>query len=436
MTVNGREVTLNFTMRSLTPFAVVLLLAFEVRAKPSHVTINSDQVLVIDGKKTFPIGFTMPPPPEGRTPQGKSAIKELADAGANFLRTGAQGGPWDEARMRIEEKYMDAGARYGLHTLPFLREFSAVTNDLVEANLRKLVNRFKNHPGFGAWKGDDEPEWGKRPLEPLIRTREIIRELDPNHPLVVIHAPRGTVDSLRRYNGTGDILGMDIYPISYPPGVHSEQTNRNLSMVGDFTRMMMDVAQDKMPVWMVLQISFSGVLKSGKTLRFPTFPEERFMTYEAIINGARGLIYFGGSNEASLNERDRKLGWNWTFWQRVLRPVIEEIGSKSPLYPALLAPKSALPVQVVALPGRKPAKLVDANGPEGIEFCVRQVGQNLFLLACKREGETIQVEFSGLPRSTAKGEVMYEAPRTVEAKDGKFKDWFAPFEVHVYRFKL
>jgi NAD(P)-dependent dehydrogenase (short-subunit alcohol dehydrogenase family) len=40
---------------------------------------------------------------------------------------------------------------------------------------------------------------------------------------------------------------------------------------------------------MVLQISWSGVLNPGKTLRMPTFPEERFMTYQAIINGARGI---------------------------------------------------------------------------------------------------------------------------------------------------
>ena len=34
-------------------------------------TINEDMVFVIDGKKVFPIGFTMPPPPEGKTPAGK-----------------------------------------------------------------------------------------------------------------------------------------------------------------------------------------------------------------------------------------------------------------------------------------------------------------------------------------------------------------------------
>ena len=146
------------------------------------------------------------------------------------------------------------------------------------------------------------------------------------------------------------------------------------------------------------------------------------MTYEAIINGARGLFYFGGANEKSLSARDEKLGWNWTFWKSVLEPVIEEIGTKSPLYPALVAPDSMYPIKV--------------SGADGMEFCAREANGELFLLACRRQGETKQVEFSGLPASIGSGDVLYEAPRTVEVKHGKFTDWFAPFDVHVYRFKL
>ena len=386
-------------------------------AAPGKATINSDQVLVIDGKKVFPIGFTTPPPPDGKTPDGKNAIKELSDAGATFLRTG---GRWTSENLHREEKYLDAAARYGMHTLPYLREYASVKSPEQEAALRAMINRFKNHPGLGAWKGEDEPEWGKHPIPPLERAYQIIKETDPNHPVVIIHAPRGTVESLRQYNGTGDIFGEDIYPIAYPPAEHSLLPNKTLSVVGDHTRMIMEAVEHKKPVWMVLQISWSGVLKPGHTLRFPTFPEERFMTYEAIINGARGLIYFGGNIESSLSEADEKLGWNWTFWKRVLRPVIEEIGAKGPLYPALVAADSTQAIKV--------------NVPKEIEFCVRENGNDLFILACKNAGATAKAEFTGLPASATKGEVMFESPRTLQAKDGKFSDWFAPFEVHVYRF--
>ena len=133
-------------------------------------------------------------------------------------------------------------------------------------------------------------------------------------------------------------------------------------MVGDYTKFIKEAAGGK-PAWMVLQIAWSGVVKPGKTLRFPTFTQERFMTYQALINGARGLIYFGGSIEQAMCPEDASLGWNWTFWRRVLRPVLEEVGNNSPLAPALVASDSRLPVRV--------------SGAEDVEFCVREVDSSI-----------------------------------------------------------
>lgn len=391
-------------------------------AAGSVVTIDTNGVLVIDGKKVFPIGFTRPPPPDGKAPNGKNGIEELRDAGATFLRTGVWSKPWDDDVLAEELKYHDAAAKYGMHCWVFLDDLAAIPEGDMERErmLRKVVSALKDHPGLGVWKGADEPEWGKQPIPPMLRARAIIRELDPNHPIAVTHAPRGTIESLRPYNETADITGADIYPISYPPGIHSLGTNKEISMVGDYTRKMMEVADGKMPVWMILQIAWSGVSNPGKTLRYPTFPEERFMVYQAIINGARGLIFFGGSMQKPWNEEDAKLKWNWTFWNHVLRRVVEEIGDKGPLYPALVAPNAA--------------HEISCNAAD-IEFCVRQTDQHLFLLACKRGNQTVQVKFTGLRNDIAVGEVLYESPRQIEVRDGAFADWFAPFEVHVYRFK-
>ncbi len=388
----------------------------------NRVTINSENVLVINGKKIFPIGFTMGPPPDAKAPNGKFGLEELADAGATFIRTGAKGSKWDEQTLIAEQQWEDAAARSGLYCWLNLRELSSITgrDTKREAFLRRVIEQFKNNPGLGIWKGEDEPQWIGKKAPPEIRAREIIRELDTNHPVAIIHAPRGTVEQLRPYNPAGEITGADIYPISYPPGTDSLLTNKEISMVGDYTKKMMAVSEGKMPVWMVLQIAWSGVVKSGKTLRFPTFPEERFMSYQAIINGARGIVYFGGNVEKSLSPEDARLGWNWTFWNRVLRPVMEEIGSKGPLEPALIAPESKLPVKL--------------DGASDVEFCVREAESDIFLLACKREGRTVQVKFSDLPVANGQVEVMFESPRTVEVSGGKFTDWFAPFDVHVYRF--
>ena len=71
-----------------------------------------------------------------------------------------------------------------------------------------------------------------------------------------------------------------------------------------------------------------------------------------------------------------------------------------------------------------------------IEICVREVGRDIFILACCRDSQrTEQVTFSGLPKDLRRGEVLFESPRKVAAKDGTFTDWFAPYDVHVYTFR-
>ena len=43
------------------------------------------------------------------------------------------------------------------------------------------------------------------------------------------------------------------------------------------------------------------------------------------------------------------------------------------------------------------------------------------------------MNFVSIPPVDANAEVMFESPRKVSVEDGKLKDFFAPFEVHVYR---
>jgi hypothetical protein len=363
----------------------------------------------------FPIGFTKAPPPDGKTPSGADAYRELARNGAAFHRLGGKGVTEEEI-----DRALDRSAETGLRVALYLPEVTAPANAATEEQLRRLVNKYKNHPGLAYWKGDDEPEWGKVPVERVERFYRIVKELDPRHPIWLAQAPRGTVESLKRYDPYYDIGGMDIYPIGYPPGTHSVLPNKNISMVGDHADIVRAYTGGTKPFWMTLQIAWSGVIKPGKTLRFPTFPEERYMSYQSIIHGTRGLVYFGGNIPESLNDRDRPLGWNWTFYERVLKPVLDELNPSGPLYPALIAADSKLPVRV---------------GGEGVEFCVREAAGQLFVIAAKREGATIQAKFTGLPGGIAGGAVLFEEPRKITAAGGAFTDWFGPNEVHVYRFE-
>jgi hypothetical protein len=404
--------------------------------------------LVIDGAKVFPIGLSEAPQPDGQTHDGRNAWDEVSSAGVNFVRSGMR--EWRlqqvEAQIAAERARMDAAAAHGMYVWPRLGNagnLPAAQGSIEEQLLVRIANGLKSHAGLGAYKGVDEPAWGRVPAAGLARARTKLRTVDPDHPVVITQAPRGSVKSLTSYRPAFDITGADIYPVAYPTGRHSDLPNRDISVVGDVTKKMVGAAGTK-PVWMTLQIAWSGVTPNRQrpelVPRFPTLQEERFMAYQAIVSGARGLIFFGGQLTQVMRPRDAQLGWNWTFWDQVLRPLVVELTSPSVL-PALTAPVA------------KPA--IRATAAD-VEVTARRSGSVLHVIAVRRGGTTSRVTFNGLPRKLngaplTAGQVMFEyiqdplppplQPdkqqfRFVTVRNGSFKDWFGPHDVHVYRFNL
>ena len=71
--------------------------------------------------------------------------------------------------------------------------------------------------------------------------------------------------------------------------------------MGDWTKVLSQVANGQKEYWLIEQIAFSGTTPPAHTLVFPTFTQSRYMAYQAIVNGARGLMFFGGNIAATLN---------------------------------------------------------------------------------------------------------------------------------------
>lgn len=389
----------------------------------SLVTVNSDNVLVINGTKSFPIGFSPGPPTWGKTPTGADALQELRDAGAILFRM-AQSTPWDATVISNQQAALDWAAQHGMYCWVNLRELSAFpsTDTNTPAALRSVVDTFRSHPALGVWKNFDEAWWSGVSASDLQNGYLVAKQEDTNHPIVQTHAPRGTATDLQPYNAAADVLALDIYPVAIPPPTNPPLTNTNISVVGDWTSVLGQVAAGQKEFWTIEQIAFSGTTPPSHSLIFPTYTQSRYMAYQALIDGARGLTFFGGNIAATLNAQDAALGWNWTFWNNVLKPVVQQLGDHSPLAPALTTTNSTLPIAITG-----------TTSPD-LEFCAREAPPYLFLLAAKREGSAANVTFTGLPQWAANGEVLFEAPRTLICQNGQFTDAFPPFAVHVYRF--
>ncbi len=389
---------------------------------------------------SFPLVLSNGPPPD--------RLGDVAAGGVTMVRTGIA--DWSAARIEsqltAERARLDAAAAHGLKCwvwLGSLTNLPAGAPSPQERLLTQVVEGLRGHPALGAWKGQDEPRNPFNaslsvPAGNLARGHRAVHALDPDHPLVVIQAPRGTVKGLVSYRPAFEITGVDIYPIGYPPGAHTDQKNKDISVVGDVARWIKQAAGSK-PFWLTLQIAWSGVIptadKPGIVPRFPSAAELRFMGYQAIVNGARGLVFFGGHLTEVLSPADARAGWNWSYWERALRPLVQELSSDS-LAPALTAPAGTTKVT---------ASSTD------VEVAVRRTDAFLYVIAVRRGGGTTRVTLRGLPASLHGGQVLFEYVqdpppppidptrqkfRSVAVTGGALRDWFAPHDVHVYRFSL
>jgi hypothetical protein len=389
--------------------------------------------LLVGGEPVFPIVLSDPPPFQGTSPSGSNAWAEIAGAGVSFVRNytvwAADG--LDEQIATVAQE-LDAAPAHGLQVWLALAGADADLGN--QAVLDRVVAAFKGHPGLGVWKGVDEPAHGHVPAAGCVAVYEHLRAADPHHPVVIVEAPRGpsprpgtrdtrlTVADIRPYAAACDIHGVDIYPL--PPGAHAggPPVNTDISVVGDMTTIVAE-ATGRPAIWTTLQIAWSGVFPPRPVV-FATLQQARFMAYDAVVAGARGLAFFGGQFKQVMSPADRQLGWNWTYWEHVQRPLLVEL-TDAEHTAALTAPLSAVAITAHA---------------SDIGVSARELDGALYLVAVRKSPTTTgPVRFSGLPSGIAAGTVLAHPgnpARHVEVTGGSFTDPspFAPHNARVYRF--
>jgi len=181
------------------------------------------------------------------------------------------------------------------------------------------------------------PERAQKLGNGMVEGYKFLRDTDPNHPVWMNHAPRNSIEQLAFFNRGADVVGCDIYPVPLGKTGHSDLSDRTLACVGAYTRRMQAAAPDK-PVWMALQgfgwadLNETAGAKDREEMRKPTLEETRFMAYDAIVNGARGILYWGTAY----------MGDAPVFWKE-LRSVVAELNE---LQPVLSAPDAQLTIGI------------------------------------------------------------------------------------------
>jgi len=420
------------------PIGIVLVVAlsasaslacFAVGARAATTSFDRTRTILFNGNPTFPLVLSPGPPLGSETPWGADGLTETATAGANVYRTGT-GGIWSGADISSALDWDRAAAALHVYTWPNLGGYSqALPGSAEDAGLADVVDKLTNDPSGSAiafWKGRDEPWFSD--IAPSALQFAYCRvtsrgdpswcggenPLDPSQLWVTIEAPRGSVDDLAPYTSVTDVHGVDIYPVTLA------QPTPNLGLVGQWTASLGSITP-LAPVWTTIQICASGsVDKTTGNYVVPTYQQERFMAYDAILNGAKALTFFGGNNVNCFSGSDATYGWNWSFWQSVLEPLVKQLSASSTIAPALVNAARAPQVTTAG---------------SGTETMVRQGTSvdDLWLIAARKGAGTRTVTFKGLPHWAHRASV-YTENRSITASTASFSDRFAQWDVHVYHF--
>lgn len=388
-------------------------------AGAATTTLDRHGTVVLDGRKVFPIVLAKGPPAAG--------FAEVASAGVNFLKIGPAR-DWTHADLALALEENRAAAAHGLHTWVNLSSFAqARPGGWRESLLRHVVGSLEadaSASAIGMWKGVDEP-WKFRVRPSSLRfayclatgrgKREWCAGRSPmvrEHLWVTVQAPRAGVWSLAPYSAVTDVHGVNHYPIAIgDPDPH-------LGEVGSWTNVLR-LATPRQAVWTTLQVCWRWSYDAAGNVALPTREQQRFMVYDAIINGARALAFYGGQNPKCWGRLDGAGSWNWTFWERVLEPLVREIGAGSPLAPALVNPGST---RVLAT-SDPTVQAISRRGQDG----------ELWVIAARSGEGPAEVAIGGLPNGAA---AVYTEGRSVSAEGGTLTDTFDRWAVHVYRFTL
>ncbi len=377
--------------------------------RANEVTFREDGVTLVDGKPFFMIAhwwFTRRGDTGGNVDWWYENDLDVGDD-MDFLREAG----FNTILIRTP-RHVEIAEEHGLkaiiefpHTLP------AGTPEEKEAFRRNYIvenHKFSSNPALFAYLGPDEVMLRGIPASQALEGSELVREADPYHPIFYNEAPCGTAEAQKEYAPIGDVIGRDIYPVGAPHG--DMFSDRSMTAVGKHTDICHESVEYRKPVWMILQALGWAHFQAGNNtkpaaevpgLEYPTYEQNRFMAYNAILHGATGILYHYLGYTVHVPDE---------YWDS-LRRVILEMVYLSDVY---TAPTVTAPALQCAQPE--------------IRFLVKHHdGRNYYLVANESD-QVVKAEFTGCPEKQLY--VLFGA-EPVAVNDGRFTIEFQPYEVRV-----
>lgn len=238
----------------------------------SIVELDADNVYWHQGERLFPLMIYHVRPPD---------LAEVADAGFTMAKSPTtslwpgyerEGEGVGFINAAWEQGMLGVGAGGGLHD-PRLGEAT--------------LTHYRGSPAVAFWYVADEPHGPEAQPEHMLARQEQWAAWDPTHPSFLLHNKPA---EFLRYAPACDIFATDSYPIR-------REEDTNIMPVAAWTRAAVDAVANCKPVWIALQCyttRSTEAATAGRDMlpRLPSTDELRCMSYMALAEGARGLLYY------------------------------------------------------------------------------------------------------------------------------------------------
>jgi len=347
--------------------------------------------LVTDGHPFFPVGFYC------QWPVFHSLPEEEAVKGFNLMSP-----YWniDSKGRKDRIKFMDRCAGLGMKVNYnvcnvaagglFTGTKGSLTKEEKLELLEKEVIALRDHPALLAWYLYDEPEGQGVPPDSLQAAYDLIKKLDPYHPVTIVFMAPHMAD---KYRNVMDIAMTDPYPVPNGP----------ILQVEEYVEILNGFFRYQKPVWVVPQ-AFGG---NEWWTREPDPREVRAMTYLGLIHHASGIQYF---IRKGLNGSPKSQAV-WGECGSMAQEIME-------LLPSLASGQPAPPV----IPSKREiqARAINKNGM----FTIMVVN-----ISNKPLEFSMKVEDIGL---TMDIDVLFEG-RKIPMTDGNFSDIIDAYGTRFYR---
>lgn len=396
---------------------------------PSRVRVRDDQTILLNGVPFFPLGlYYAQDEIEDETGEG---LRRLRAMGFNtiFFDGGLQ-----------SERLLDRIWSAGLHVWyrppgELYREFGL---------LKQLVSKFARHPAVLFWEMDDEPVLNQLRLRDADVGCRIVRGIDPYHPILCNQwlSSLSQDEEMQEWARLADLYGFSIYPVPLwrwrdRMKLVEQGWPHSIAVVGCQTDLWKAYAPDK-PIIPVMQAWAWNCLEDGEAA-YPTYRECRFMAYQAVIHGAKGLHHYGVVESSHPNficgipprihedlDQTRKdflraQQYNRWFWRYYSR-VIGELSRMSIVFAARDA-------------DWKPEirEMSPSQGKEGrIECRVKRYGDASVILMVNASASSARIEVCA-PQMSDRALRLWGQKRSIMvSSSGLFRDTLEPYGVRIY----